>query len=152
MKFGSNFGIMGQSGGGAPVPPPPIPLYGNVTLTYTDAPGTYDFLELENGFEFELFGDGDQTTKPWISIPTDNEVPVGSSIEFSITIEQLSGENIMAYSFINFFSAAGIVSVPGTTNGTTLGQTSVKSKNIIIQFNETKTGRMRFTNLSFNIL
>ena len=153
MKFGLNFGLQRHGSGGAPAPAP-APVYSNTQINFTNPPGTYDFVILPNGFEIELYGDGNQGAQPTVSIETDEIVPAGSMIEFTVTVEQLSGSNILAYSFFNFFSAAGILD---TTNGTTtdkacLSATSVPTDKILIQFNETKSGRMRITDLSFKIV
>lgn len=149
MEFGLKFGLLKPSGSGTPTP-----VYSNTRIAYDDVPGTYDFVILPNGFELELYGDGDATTNPTVILETDEIIPSGSSIEFTITIETLSGVNILAYTFINFFSAAGIID---TVNGTTtdkpcLSTTPITTNTILINFNETKSGRMRFTDLSFKIV
>ncbi len=149
MNFGLNFGIL-RSASGFVAPPSeidPADWYINESVST----GTYDLLQIENGFEIEFFADGTATTLPIALNILTTSIPAVTDVRYYYTIELLSGVNPIAYQVIvsddiaNKFevSAGSYVFDYTTTNTTTYSG---------FYLNETVAGKVRITNTYIEIL
>ena len=100
MKFGTNFGLQKRSSGGSVIKNPYEFDFANPKIVMS-GPGTYVLTPLIDGFELELFGNGNNTKSPVVALSLPANLPKDTKfkIEYVYTV-------IKPTSYISLIKAA----------------------------------------------
>ena len=87
MKFGTNFGLQKRSSGGSVIKNPYEFDFANPQIIMSGT-GTYVLTPIIDGFELELFGNGNKSTSPIVALSLPANLPKDTKfkIEFVYTI------------------------------------------------------------------
>ncbi|WP_201353810.1 hypothetical protein [Hydrogenimonas urashimensis] len=112
---------------------------------------TYEFSTFENGFEIELFGDGDHSERPQVRFDNLNPI-VTADVPFKVEYrsEVISGENIVAIESLTGSYNAG-QNVAEGYHAYTMMEDHDRTGGYFL-FNGTKTGKMRISEISIKKL
>ena len=101
MKFGTNFGLQKRSSGGSVIKNPYEFDFANPRIVMSGT-GTYVLTPIIDGFELELFGNGNNSTSPSVALSLPANLPKDTKfkIEFVYTIIRPSS---LVINYHNFF-------------------------------------------------
>ena len=154
MKFGTNFGLQKRSSGsgGSVIQNPYEFDFANPKITMSGT-GTYVLTPIIDGFELELFGNGNKTTSPVVALSLPANLPKDTKfkVEYVYTIikpSSLFGTNYQnMFGVINYRTiAVGLYTTPILTAPTN------NYNSIQFYFNSTRSGKIKISGVKLIII
>ena len=151
MKFGTNFGLQKRSSGGSVIKNPYEFDFANPKITMS-GPGTYVLTPILDGFELELFGNGNNSYSPAVALSLPANLPKDTKfkIEFVYTIIKPSS---LVVDYQNYF---GYIVHRTTAKG--LNTTSIITApfnhydSIQFYFNSKRSGKIKISGVKLIII
>ncbi len=150
MKFGTNFGLQKRSSGGSVIQNPYEFDFANPKITMS-GPGTYVLTPIIDGFELELFGNGNNSNSPVVALSLPANLPKDTKfkIEFVYTVIRPSS---LVGTYQNMF---GVIIHRTTTQGlnTTTSTAPFNHYNSIqFYFNSKRSGKIKISGVKLIII
>lgn len=153
MKFGTNFGLQKRSSGGSVIKNsyefdfanPKIKMFG---------PGTYVLTPLIDGFELELFGNGNNPNSPTVALSLPANLPKDTKfkIEYVYTVIRPSPLLTNYQNYFGFwFTIYGTIAQGLNTTPIITAPTN-NYNSILFQFNSTRSGKIRISGVKLIII
>ena len=153
MKFGTNFGLQKRSSGGSVIKNPYEFDFANPKIEMS-GPGTYVLTPIIDGFELELFGNGNNSNSPSVALSLPANLPKDTKykVEFVYTIIRPSSL-LGTYGYYNMFGSIihrTIVKGFNTTSILTVPFDHYNS--IIFYFNSKRSGKIKISGVKLIII
>ena len=151
MKFGTNFGLQKRSSGGSVIKNPYEFDFANPKIVMS-GPGTYILTPIIDGFELELFGNGNQTNSPTVALSLFANLPKDTNfkIEFVYTVIRPSSLIVSPHNMFANIIHKPIVQGLNTTSILTVPNNN--SKLILFYFNSKRSGKIRISGVKLIII
>lgn len=152
MKFGTNFGLQKRSSGGSVIQNPYEFDFANPKITMTGT-GTYVLTPIIDGFELELFGNGNKSTSPTVALSLPANLPKDTKFKIEYVYTVIKPSPLFGTNYQNFF---GVINHKTTTQGfntTPIMTTTTNNYNSIqFYFNSTRSGKIRISGVKLIII
>ena len=102
MKFGTNFGLQKRSSGGSVIKNPYEFDFANPKITMSGT-GTYVLTPIIDGFELELFGNGNNSTSPVVALSLPANLPKGTKFKIEYVYTVIRPSSLFGTNYDNFF-------------------------------------------------
>ena len=152
MKFGTNFGLQKRSSGGSVIQNPYEFDFANPKITMSGT-GTYVLTPLIDGFELELFGNGNKTTSPVVALSLPANLPKDTKFRVEYVYTVIKPSSLFGTNYQNFFGvvnhrtiATGFYTTPILTNPTS------NYNSIQFYFNSTRSGKIKISGVKLIII
>ena len=152
MKFGTNFGLQKRSSGGSVIQNPYEFDFANPKITMSGT-GTYVLTPIIDGFELELFGNGNKTTSPTVALSLPANLPKDTKFKVEYVYTVIKPSSLFGTNYQNFFGvinhrtiATGFYTTPILTTSTG------NYDSIQFYFNSTRSGKIRISGVKLIII
>lgn len=154
MKFGTNFGLQKRSSGGSVIQNPYEFDFANPKITMSGT-GTYVLTPLIDGFELELFGDGNSTTSPAVALSLPANLPKDTKFKIEYVYTIIRPKSLFVTNQQNMFGimllthkaqVQGLYTTPIMTTHTN------NYNSIIFYFNSTRSGKIKISGVKLIII
>ena len=152
MKFGTNFGLQKRSSGGSVIQNPYEFDFANPKITMSGT-GTYVLTPIIDGFELELFGNGNNTTSPTVALSLPANLPKDTKFKIEYVYTIIKPSSLVGTVYQNLF---GIINHKATVVG--LNTTSILTapsnhyNSIQFYFNSKRSGKIRISGVKLIII
>ena len=102
MKFGTNFGLQKRSSGGSVIQNPYEFDFANPKITMSGS-GTYVLTPIIDGFELELFGNGNKTTSPVVALSLFANLPKDTKFKIEFVYTVIKPSSLFGTTYQNLF-------------------------------------------------
>ena len=102
MKFGTNFGLQKRSSGGSVIKNPYEFDFANPKITMS-GPGTYVLTPIIDGFELELFGNGDNSYSPVVALSLPANLPKDTKFKVEYVYTVIRPSSLFGTNYDNLF-------------------------------------------------
>ena len=152
MKFGTNFGLQKRSSGGSVIKNPYEFDFANPKITMSGT-GTYVLTPIIDGFELELFGNGNSTTSPIVALSLPANLPKGTKFKIEYVYTVIRPSSLFGTNYDNFF---GVITHKTIAQGlyTTAILTAPYNHYNSIQFyfNSKRSGKIKISGVKLIII
>ena len=152
MKFGTNFGLQKRSSGGSVIQNPYVFDFANPKITMSGT-GTYVLTPIIDGFELELFGNGNNSISPVVALSLPANLPQGTKFKIEYVYTVIKPSSLFGTNYQNMFGvinyrtiATGLYTTPILTAPTN------NYNSIQFYFNSTKSGKIRISGVKLIII
>ena len=152
MKFGTNFGLQKRSSGGSVIQNPYEFDFANPKITMS-GPGTYVLTPIIDGFELELFGNGNNSTSPVVALSLPANLPKDTKFKIEYVYTVIKPSSLFGTNYQNFFGiityrtiAQGLYTTPILTAPTN------NYNSIQFYFNSTRSGKIKISGVKLIII
>ena len=152
MKFGTNFGLQKRSSGGSVIQNPYEFDFANPKITMSGT-GTYVLTPIIDGFELELFGNGNKTTSPTVALSLPANLPKDTKFKIEYVYTIIKPSSLVGTVYQNMF---GLIHHKATVVG--LNTTSILTapfnhyNSIQFYFNSKRSGKIRISGVKLIII
>ena len=152
MKFGINFGLQKRSSGGSVIKNPYEFDFANPKIVMS-GPGTYVLTPIIDGFELELFGNGNSTTSPVVALSLPANLPKDTNFKIEYVYTVIKPSSLIGTSYQNFFGNLSHKPIKQGLNTTPIFTTPTNNyDSIFFYFNSTKSGKIRISGVKLIII
>ena len=152
MKFGTNFGLQKRSSGGSVIQNPYEFDFANPKITMSGT-GTYVLTPIIDGFELELFGNGNNSTSPIVALSLPANLPKDTKFKIEYVYTVIKPSSLFGTNYQNMF---GVVNHRTITQGfyTTPILTAPYNNynSILFYFNSTRSGKIKISGVKLIII
>lgn len=152
MKFGTNFGLQKRSSGGSVIQNPYVFDFANPKITMS-GPGTYVLTPIIDGFELELFGNGNSSISPVVALSLPANLPQGTKFKIEYVYTVIKPSSLFGTNYQNMFGvinyrtiAVGLYTTPILTAPTN------NYNSIQFYFNSTRSGKIKISGVKLIII
>ena len=152
MKFGTNFGLQKRSSGGSVIQNPYEFDFANPKIVMS-GPGTYALTPIIDGFELELFGNGNSTTSPTVALSLPANLPKDTKFKVEYVYTVIKPSSLFGTNYQNMFGvivhrtiATGFYTTPILTAPTS------NYDSIQFYFNSTRSGKIKISGVKLIII
>ena len=152
MKFGTNFGLQKRSSGGSVIQNPYEFDFANPKIIMSGT-GTYVLTPIIDGFELELFGNGNKSTSPVVALSLPANLPKDTKFKVEYVYTVIKPSSLFGTNYQNFFGvvnhrtiATGFYTTPILTAPTS------NYDSIQFYFNSTRSGKIRISGVKLIII
>ena len=154
MKFGTNFGLQKRSSGsgGSVIQNPYEFDFANPKITMSGT-GTYVLTPIIDGFELELFGNGNKTTSPTVALSLPANLPKDTKFKVEYVYTVIKPSSLFGTNYQNFFGNIHHKSITTGFNTTSILTTTTGNYDSIqFYFNSTRSGKIRISGVKLIII
>ena len=152
MKFGTNFGLQKRSSGGSVIQNPYEFDFANPKITMSGK-GTYVLTPIIDGFELELFGNGNNSTSPVVALSLPANLPKDTKFKIEYVYTVIKPSSLFGTNYQNLFGAinhrtiaVGLYTTPIITAPTN------NYNSIHVYFNSTRSGKIKISGVKLIII
>ena len=152
MKFGTNFGLQKRSSGGSVIQNPYEFDFANPKITMSGS-GTYVLTPIIDGFELELFGNGNKTTSPVVALSLFANLPKDTKFKIEYVYTVITPSSLFGTNYQNMFGvinyrtiAVGLYTTPILTTPTN------NYDSIQFYFNSKRSGKIKISGVKLIII
>ena len=152
MKFGTNFGLQKRSSGGSVIQNPYEFDFANPKIVMS-GPGTYVLTPIIDGFELELFGNGNSTTSPTVALSLPANLPKDTKFKIEYVYTVITPSSLFGTNYQNFFGlinhrtiTVGLYTTPILTAPTN------NYDSIQFYFNSKRSGKIKISGVKLIII
>ena len=152
MKFGTNFGLQKRSSGGSVIQNPYAFDFANPKITMSGK-GTYVLTPIIDGFELELFGNGNNSTSPVVALSLPANLPKDTKFKIEYVYTVIKPSSLFGTTYQNMFGvinyrtiAVGLYTTPIITAPTN------NYNSIQFYFNSTRSGKIKISGVKLIII
>ena len=152
MKFGTNFGLQKRSSGGSVIQNPYEFDFANPKITMTGT-GTYVLTPIIDGFELELFGNGNKSTSPTVALSLPANLPKDTKFKIEYVYTVIKPSSLLGTTYQNMFGAMHHKTTVVGLNTTSILITATNNYNSIqFYFNSTRSGKIKISGVKLIII
>lgn len=152
MKFGTNFGLQKRSSGGSVIQNPYVFDFANPKITMSGT-GTYVLTPLIDGFELELFGNGNKSTSPVVALSLFANLPKDTKFKIEFVYTVIRPSPLFGTNYQNFFGFIVHRTIAVGLNTTSiLTAPSNHYDSIQFYFNSTRSGKIKISGVKLIII
>ena len=152
MKFGTNFGLQKRSSGGSVIQNPYEFDFANPKITMSGK-GTYVLTPIIDGFELELFGNGNKSTSPVVALSLFANLPKDTKFKIEFVYTVIKPSPLFGTNYQNFF---GVIVHKTVAQGLYTTQILTAPYNhydsIQFYFNSTRSGKIKISGVKLIII
>ena len=151
MKFGTNFGLQKRSSGGSVIKNPYEFDFANPKIVMSGT-GTYVLTPIIDGFELELFGNGNNSFSPTVALSLPANLPKDTKFKIEYVYTVITPSSLVI-NYHNFF--ANIVHRTPTQGFNTTSILTAPTNNynsIQFYFNSKRSGKIRISGVKLIII
>ena len=152
MKFGTNFGLQKRSSGGSVIQNPYEFDFANPKIVMS-GPGTYILTPIIDGFELELFGNGNNTTSPTVALSLPANLPKDTKFKIEYVYTIIKPSSLVGTSYQNLFGAINHKTITVGLNTTPILTAPTNNYNSIqFYFNSKRSGKIKISGVKLIII
>lgn len=152
MKFGTNFGLQKRSSGGSVIQNPYEFDFANPQITMS-GPGTYVLTPLIDGFELELFGNGNNSMHPIVALSLPANLPKDTKFKIEYVYTVIRPSSLFGTSYDNLFGVIYHKTITVGLNTTSIITAPYNHYNSIqFYFNSKRSGKIRISGVKLIII
>ena len=152
MKFGTNFGLQKRSSGGSVIQNPYEFDFANPKIIMS-GPGTYALTPIIDGFELELFGNGNSTTSPIVALSLPANLPKGTKFKIEYVYTVIKPSSLFGTNYDNLFGVIAHKTIAVGLNTTSIITAPYNHYNSIqFYFNSKRSGKIRISGVKLIII
>ena len=153
MKFGTNFGLQKRSSGGSVIQNPYEFDFANPKITMSGT-GTYVLTPIIDGFELELFGNGNNSTSPIVALSLPANLPKDTKFKVEYVYTVIKPSSLFGTNYQNMFGvinyrtiAVGLYTTPIILTAPTNNYNSIQ-----FYFNSKRSGKIKISGVKLIII
>ena len=152
MKFGTNFGLQKRSSGGSVIQNPYEFDFANPKITMTGT-GTYVLTPIIDGFELELFGNGNSSTSPIVALSLPANLPKDTKFKIEFVYTVIKPSPLFGTTYQNYFGVIYHKTITTGFNTTSIMAPVTNNYNSIqFYFNSTRSGKIKISGVKLIII
>ena len=152
MKFGTNFGLQKRSSGGSVIQNPYEFDFANPKITMS-GPGTYVLTPIIDGFELELFGNGNNTTSPVVALSLPANLPKDTKFKIEYVYTVIKPSSLFGTNYDNLFGFVNHRTIAVGLYTTSIITAPYNNYNSIqFYFNSTRSGKIKISGVKLIII
>ena len=152
MKFGTNFGLQKRSSGGSVIQNPYEFDFANPKIIMS-GPGTYALTPIIDGFELELFGNGNSTTSPIVALSLPANLPKGTKFKIEYVYTVIKTSSLFGTNYDNLFGVIAHKTIAVGLNTTSIITAPYNHYNSIqFYFNSKRSGKIKISGVKLIII
>lgn len=154
MKFGTNFGLQKRSSGsgGSVIQNPYEFDFANPKIVMSGT-GTYVLTPIIDGFELELFGNGNKSTSPTVSLSLFANLPKDTKFKVEYVYTVIRPSSLVGTTYQNYFGTIVHRTITQGFNTTSILTTPTNNyDSILFYFNSTRSGKIRISGVKLIII
>ena len=152
MKFGTNFGLQKRSSGGSVIKNPYEFDFANPKIIMSGT-GTYVLTPIIDGFELELFGNGNNTFRPIVALSLPANLPKDTKFKIEYVYTVIKPSSLIGTTYQNIFGIIHHKTIVQGLNTTIILFAPTNDYNSIqFYFNSTRSGKIRISGVKLIII
>ena len=152
MKFGTNFGLQKRSSGGSVIQNPYEFDFANPKITMSGT-GTYVLTPIIDGFELELFGNGNNSTSPIVALSLPANLPKDTKFKIEYVYTVIKPSSLFGTNYDNLFGVIAHKTIKLGLNTSPIITAPFNNYNSIqFYFNSTRSGKIRISGVKLIII
>ena len=152
MKFGTNFGLQKRSSGGSVIQNPYEFDFANPKIIMSGT-GTYVLTPIIDGFELELFGNGNSTTSPTVALSLPANLPKDTKFKIEFVYTVIKPSPLFGTTYQNYFGNIYHKTITTGFNTTTIITNHTNNYNSIqFYFNSKRSGKIKISGVKLIII
>ena len=152
MKFGTNFGLQKRSSGGSVIQNPYEFDFANPKIVMS-GPGTYVLTPIIDGFELELFGNGNSSTSPIVALSLPANLPKDTKFKIEYVYTVIRPSSLFGTNYQNLFGLINYRTIAQGFYTTTILTAPTNNYNSIqFYFNSTRSGKIKISGVKLIII
>lgn len=152
MKFGTNFGLQKRSSGGSVIQNPYEFDFANPKIVMSGT-GTYALTPIIDGFELELFGNGNKSTSPVVALSLPANLPKDTKFKIEYVYTVIKPSSLVGTTYQNMFGVMHHKAIAVGLNTTSILTTTTNNYNSIqFYFNSTRSGKIKISGVKLIII
>lgn len=152
MKFGTNFGLQKRSSGGSVIQNPYEFDFANPKIIMSGT-GTYVLTPLIDGFELELFGNGNKSMYPIVALSLPANLPKDTKFKIEYVYTVIRPSSLFGTSYDNLFGAIYHKTITVGLNTTSIITAPYNHYNSIqFYFNSKRSGKIKISGVKLIII
>ena len=152
MKFGTNFGLQKRSSGGSVIQNPYEFDFANPKIIMS-GPGTYVLTPIIDGFELELFGNGNNSTSPVVALSLPANLPKGTKFKIEYVYTIIKPSSLFGTTYQNMFGLINYRTIAQGLYTTAILTAPTNNYNSIqFYFNSTRSGKIKISGVKLIII
>lgn len=152
MKFGTNFGLQKRSSGGSVIQNPYEFDFANPKIIMSGT-GTYVLTPLIDGFELELFGNGNKSMHPIVALSLPANLPKDTKFKIEYVYTVIRPSSLFGTSYDNLFGVIYHKTITVGLNTTSIITAPYNHYNSIqFYFNSKRSGKIRISGVKLIII
>lgn len=155
MKFGTNFGLQKRSSGGSggSVIQNPYEFdFANPKIVMS-GPGTYVLTPIIDGFELELFGNGNSTTSPVVALSLPANLPKDTKFKIEYVYTIIKPNSLFGTNYQNMFGVIHYRTIAVGLYTTSIITAPTNNYNSIqFYFNSKRSGKIKISGVKLIII
>ena len=152
MKFGTNFGLQKRSSGGSVIQNPYEFDFANPKIIMSGT-GTYVLTPIIDGFELELFGNGNKSTSPTVALSLFANLPKDTKFKIEFVYTVIRPSPLFGTNYQNYFGNIFHRTVTQGFNTTSILTAPTNNYNSIqFYFNSTRSGKIKISGVKLIII
>lgn len=152
MKFGTNFGLQKRSSGGSVIQNPYEFDFANPKIIMS-GPGTYILTPIIDGFELELFGNGNNTTSPVVALSLPANLPKDTKFKIEYVYTIIKPSSLFGTTYQNLFGVIHYRTIAVGLYTTSIITAPYNNYNSIqFYFNSKRSGKIKISGVKLIII
>ena len=152
MKFGTNFGLQKRSSGGSVIQNPYEFDFANPKITMSGK-GTYVLTPIIDGFELELFGNGNNSISPVVALSLPANLPKGTKFKIEYVYTVIKPSSLFGTNYDNLFGVVNHRTIAVGLYTTSIITAPYNNYNSIqFYFNSTRSGKIKISGVKLIII
>ena len=152
MKFGTNFGLQKRSSGGSVIQNPYEFDFANPKITMSGK-GTYVLTPIIDGFELELFGNGNNSTSPVVALSLPANLPKDTKFKIEYVYTVIKPSSLFGTNYHNLFGVINYRTIAVGLYTTTIITAPYNNYNSIqFYFNSKRSGKIKISGVKLIII
>lgn len=152
MKFGTNFGLQKRSSGGSVIQNPYEFDFANPKIIMS-GPGTYVLTPIIDGFELELFGNGNSTTSPVVALSLPANLPKDTKFKIEYVYTVIKPSSLFGTNYQNLFGVIYVRTIAVGLYTTSIITAPTNNYNSIqFYFNSKRSGKIKISGVKLIII
>ena len=152
MKFGTNFGLQKRSSGGSVIQNPYEFDFANPKITMSGK-GTYVLTPIIDGFELELFGNGNNSISPVVALSLPANLPKGTKFKIEYVYTVIKPSSLFGTNYDNLFGVVNHRTIAVGLYTTSIITAPYNNYNSIqFYFNSKRSGKIKISGVKLIII
>ena len=152
MKFGTNFGLQKRSSGGSVIQNPYEFDFANPKIIMS-GPGTYVLTPIIDGFELELFGNGNNSTSPVVALSLPANLPKDTKFKIEYVYTVIKPSSLFGTNYDNLFGVVNHRTIAVGLYTTSIITAPYNNYNSIqFYFNSKRSGKIKISGVKLIII
>ena len=152
MKFGTNFGLQKRSSGGSVIQNPYEFDFANPKITMSGK-GTYVLTPIIDGFELELFGNGNNSTSPVVALSLPANLPKDTKFKIEYVYTVIKPSSLFGTTYQNMFGVINYRTIAVGLYTTSIITAPYNNYNSIqFYFNSKRSGKIKISGVKLIII